>query len=99
MVLNLILRRQVHCSKMSAELTSGDVRTLAIENAGLVNRTRLSQLRNYLLAHNIAVVHSHTLRSSLFASPIARMAGVPAIVETFHLPEVWRKGKWFKGSF
>jgi glycosyltransferase involved in cell wall biosynthesis len=35
----------------------------------------------------------------MFASPIAKMAGVPATVETFHLPEVWRQGKFLKGSF
>jgi glycosyltransferase involved in cell wall biosynthesis len=86
-------------AQMGSELAAAGVRTVAIDNASLVNRAGVALLRNYMITHNIDIVHSHTFRSSMFASPVARMAGIPAIVETFHLPEVWRKGKWLKGSF
>ena len=86
-------------AQMSSELDAARVRTIAVENSSLMNRASVALLRNYLVTRNIDLVHSHTFLSSMFASPVARTAGVPAIVETFHLPEVWRKGKWFKGSF
>lgn len=38
------------------------------------------------------IVHSHMFWSSLFASPIAWACRVPAIVETLHGTEAWRKG-------
>jgi len=38
------------------------------------------------------IVHSHLFYSSLFASPIAALAGVPVVVETPHLRESWRRG-------
>jgi len=85
--------------QMSAELGAARVHTLAIEDASFLNRSSASTFRNYLAARHIAIVHSHTFRASMFASPQARMAGIPATVETFHLPEIWREGKWLKGSF
>jgi UDP-GlcNAc:undecaprenyl-phosphate/decaprenyl-phosphate GlcNAc-1-phosphate transferase len=85
--------------QISAELSFGQVSTLAIENASLLNHRSVSCFRGFLTAQHIDIVHSHTLLASMFASPLARMAAVPAIVETFHLPEFWREGKWLKGSF
>ena len=53
---------------------------------------RLMRLRQ------IDILHSHLFSSSVFASPIGRLAGVPAIVETPHVSERWRRG-WLKGHF
>src|SRR6202171_2363431 len=47
----------------------------------------------------IPIVHPHLFVGSMFASPLARLARVRAVVETFHLPEVWRTGKRLKRSF
>jgi len=45
-------------------------------------------------------LHSHLFYSSLFASPVGWLCGIPAILETPHLRELWREGKgWLKGSF
>ncbi|MGH9473618.1 MAG: glycosyltransferase family 4 protein [Terriglobales bacterium] len=38
------------------------------------------------------IVHSHLFYASLFASPLARLAGVPVVIETPHLREKWRQG-------
>jgi glycosyltransferase involved in cell wall biosynthesis len=46
----------------------------------------------YLREHHIDIVHSHIFRSSMFASPVARLSGVPVIVETSHGREGWRRG-------
>lgn len=45
-----------------------------------------------LFRSNVDIVHSHLFYSSLFASPIARLAGVPVVVETPHVRELWRTG-------
>ncbi|HLJ17357.1 MAG TPA: glycosyltransferase family 4 protein [Bryobacteraceae bacterium] len=44
------------------------------------------------------ILHSHLFYSSLFASPVGRACGVPVILETPHLREEWRKGR-FKSKF
>jgi glycosyltransferase involved in cell wall biosynthesis len=44
------------------------------------------------LRGRVDIVHSHLFYSSLFASPVAWLAGVPLIVETPHVREHWRKG-------
>lgn len=38
------------------------------------------------------IVHCHLFYSSLFATPLARMARVPVVIETPHLREHWRQG-------
>jgi glycosyltransferase involved in cell wall biosynthesis len=85
--------------QMSEELASVPIPTVAIENASFLDHNSASQFRNYLTKQKIDIVHSHTFRSSIFASPSARIAGVPAIMETYHLPEVWRERKWLKRSY
>ncbi len=54
-------------------------------------------LRSYLRRNRITILHSHLFYSSLFASPVGRAAGVPVILETPHLREVWRHG--WKASY
>lgn len=44
------------------------------------------------------IVHSHMFRSSLICTPIARLAGIPVIIETDHGREAWRQGV-IKGSY
>jgi glycosyltransferase involved in cell wall biosynthesis len=46
----------------------------------------------------VDIVHSHMFQASRLASPLAFIAGVPAIIETPHVREHWRRG-WIKGSF
>jgi len=55
------------------------------------------RLARYLRAERIEILHSHLFCSSLFGSPIARFSGVPAIIETPHVRESWRRG--WKASF
>src|SRR5262249_16065831 len=50
-----------------------------------------------LRSREIEILHSHLFYSSLFASPLGRLAGVPVICETPHVREHWRKG--MKASF
>ena len=52
------------------------------------------RLCRWMRARRPAVVHSHLFYASLFASPLARACGVPAVVETPHVSERWRQGGW-----
>ena len=62
---------------------------------------RLDRLRDVGAAFRLArllrewrvdILHSHMSHSSLLASPVAWLCGVPVIVETPHLREHWRRG-------
>lgn len=53
------------------------------------------QLWRWLRERRMQVVHSHMFQSSLCAAPVARLAGVPAIIETPHVNEQWRRS-WKK---
>jgi glycosyltransferase involved in cell wall biosynthesis len=58
------------------------------------------RLAKLLRQNNIQILHSHLFYSSLFASPVGWLCGIPAILETPHLRELWREGKaWPKSSF
>jgi glycosyltransferase involved in cell wall biosynthesis len=58
------------------------------------------KLAKLLRRNRIQILHSHLFYSSLFASPVGWLCGVPAILETPHLRELWREGKrWPKSSF
>jgi len=50
-----------------------------------------------LRSRKIEILHSHLFYSSLFASPLGALAGVPVVVETPHVRELWRQG--VKGHF
>ncbi len=56
------------------------------------------QLARALKRQKIQILHSHTFRASFFASPIARLCGVPVTIETAHGCEPWRKG-WLKSKY
>jgi glycosyltransferase involved in cell wall biosynthesis len=58
------------------------------------------RLASLLRRHRIDILHSHLFYSSLFASPIGRLCGVPVVVETPHVRERWREGRGaVKSSF
>ena len=57
----------------------------------------IARFASFLRNRKIQIVHSHGFRSSVLASPIASWAGVPAVVETPHIREHWRRG--WKSNF
>ena len=46
----------------------------------------------------IDVVHAHMVRAAMAAVPLARLAGVPAVVQTCHGREAWRTS-WLKRRY
>jgi glycosyltransferase involved in cell wall biosynthesis len=86
-------------AKMERETAQHNIRTAAIHRAGAWDFRDAVRFVRYLRREKIEVVHSHLFIGSMFASPLARAAGVPAIVETYHLRESWREAKALKSSF
>lgn len=47
---------------------------------------------NILKKEKPSIVHSHLFFATMFAAPLAKLAGVPKVIDTAHLREAWRKG-------
>lgn len=75
-----------------------DVEILALPLASSTRVQDAFRLAKFIRERGIGIVHSHMFFSSRFASPIARLCGVPVVLETPHVAENWRSG-WLKSSF
>lgn len=90
------------CTPQLAELIKPDLRRdvdvfpMTIDR--LTDFAGASKLARILRKREIQILHSHTFRASLFASPIGKFCRVPMILETSHGRELWRKG-WIKSRF
>ncbi|HEV2616505.1 MAG TPA: glycosyltransferase family 4 protein [Candidatus Acidoferrales bacterium] len=69
-----------------------DVEFSPVEIEGITDYAGARGLFRILREQHIQILHSHMFQSSMFASPIAWLAGVPVVLETAHVREVWRKG-------
>lgn len=58
----------------------------------------MRRLVRLLRAEAIDIVHCHQFTATMYAAPLARLAGVRTVVETPHLREAWRRG-WLKRSY
>ncbi len=52
----------------------------------------------FLRSEKIDVLHAHMIRAALAAVPLARLAGVPVVVQTCHGREAWRTS-WSKRRY
>jgi glycosyltransferase involved in cell wall biosynthesis len=52
----------------------------------------------FLRSERIDIVHAHMIRAALAAVPLARLAGVPLVLQTCHGREAWRTS-WLKRRF
>src|SRR4029077_1482488 len=59
--------------------------------------TSAFRLKDILRSKRVDVLHSHLFWSSLFASPVGHFCGVPVVIETTHVRELWRTG--WKSNF
>lgn len=74
-----------------------DVELLVVKFTNFTDIAGAFHFRRILRQRNIKILHSHMFWTSMFASPVARMCGVPVIIETPHVREQWRKG--WKASY
>jgi len=78
-------------AKVSADLP-GDVAVVPLRLHRLRDLGPAFHLARLLRERRVDIFHSHMFYSSLFASPVAWLCGVPVIVETPHVREHWRRG-------
>ncbi len=90
---------QALLTAMATELAAAQVKCLPVEFSSPFDLKAGAQLARFVRQEKVALLHCHLFIASLFASAAARVAGVPAIVETCHGPEVWRMGKKLRGNF
>jgi glycosyltransferase involved in cell wall biosynthesis len=84
---------------LAKDLQGSQVRTLVVRRNSQWDFSDAATFSRALRSERIDLVHSHLFIGSMFASPLAKWARVRAVIETFHLREVWREGKPLKGSF
>lgn len=74
-----------------------DVELFVVKYTNFSDFAGAFHLRRILRERQIKILHSHMFWSSMFASPVSRMSGVPVVIETPHVREQWRKG--WKASY
>jgi len=84
---------------MEPNLTDAGVKCLPLEFSSRLDVLTGARLLRFIRRENIAIMHCHLFIASLFGAGIARMAGVGAVLETCHGPEVWRMRKGARSSF
>ncbi len=84
---------------MGPGLSAAGVKCLPLEFSSRLDLIAGARLLRFIRRENIALVHCHMFTASLSGAGIARMAGVGAVLETCHGPEVWRIGKGLRGRF
>lgn len=85
-------------AEMDGDLQTFDVATYPVEAFAPTDPRQLLRLAQVFRRARPDVVHPHLFRATLVAAPIARATRVPAVVETYHGREAWRRGR-IKGSF
>ncbi len=84
---------------MEPELSAAGVKCLPLQFSSRLDLIAGARLLRFLRRESIALVHCHLFTASLQGAGVARMAGVGAVLETCHGPEVWRTGKGLRGRF
>ncbi len=84
---------------MEPNLSAAGVKYLPLEFSSRLDVLTGARLLRFMRRENIAILHCHLFTASLSGAGVARMAGVGAVLETCHGPEVWRMGKGLRASF
>ncbi len=83
---------------LAAELETLPVEVFPVEATRWTRRREIHRLWGILRRFRPDVVHCHLFRATFVGAPLARLAGVPIVLETYHGRELWRQGR-LKGSF
>jgi glycosyltransferase involved in cell wall biosynthesis len=81
------------------ELREFGIVSLPMDMSSPLDWREIVRLASFLRKESIDIVHCHMAIASFCAAPIAWWSGVPVVIETSHGREIWRQGKFFKGSF
>jgi len=83
---------------LGPELAGAPVAVAGIAADGWHRPREVARLAAFIRRLRPDVVNPHLFRSVAVAAPLARALGVPAVVETYHGREAWRRGP-LRGSF
>lgn len=86
-------------ASMEPALSDAGVKCVPLKFSSRLDVAAGARLLRFIRRENIALVHCHLFTASLYGAGIARMAGVGAVLETCHGPEVWRMGKGLRARF
>jgi glycosyltransferase involved in cell wall biosynthesis len=84
---------------MDSDLETAGVERLSLEFSSPLDLAAGARLARFVRRRRVALLHTHSFAASLAGAAVARMAGVGAVLETCHGPEVWRMGRRLRGSF
>jgi glycosyltransferase involved in cell wall biosynthesis len=84
---------------MEPGLSAAGVKCLPLEFSSRLDVMTGARLLRFLRREKIAILHCHLFAASLFGAGVGRMAGVGAVLETCHGPEVWRMGNAMRARF
>ena len=77
------------------DLTDTETTVIPLKLNGLFDITGRLSFISFLRKHRIQIVNTHMFIASISYSPLARLAGVPVLIETSHGVEKWRLEKGF----
>ncbi len=83
---------------MGRDLAPLDVQTLAVRPSSWAYPKDLWTLASFIRGFRPHVVNPHLFRATLVVAPLAKLLGVPVVIETYHGREAWRTGT-IKGRF
>ncbi len=77
---------------------TGDIETFALSLHSPWQAAIALRFIGYLRSRKIDVLNAHMIRAAVVAVPLARIAGVPVVIQTCHGREAWRRG-WLKRRY
>ena len=83
---------------LGPELAGVRIDALAVEAESWFHVRQMARLAGFMRLQRPHVVNPHLFRSAAIAAPLARLVGIPGVVETYHGREAWRQGP-LRGRF
>jgi glycosyltransferase involved in cell wall biosynthesis len=77
---------------MAAELKALPLKVFPVRAVQWSAFQEIGRLWGILRSFRPDILHCHLFRATLVGAPLARLAGVPVVLETYHGREVWRHG-------
>jgi L-malate glycosyltransferase len=80
---------------LQQDFEQSDAEVLPLQISGLFDWQEMIRFYRFLKKYRIHLVNTHMFIATFYYAPLARLAGVPVVLETTHLMEKWRLGKGF----
>lgn len=78
---------------LQSDLEPGEAEVMPLRISSLHDFGEMARFYRFLKKEQIHLVNTQMFIATFYYAPIARLAGVPVVLETTHLMEKWRLGK------